>query len=601
MCGIAGIIYNDNVNIDKKDIQLMTDAISHRGPDGEGQWLSECKKIGLGHRRLSIIDLSESANQPLHYLDRYVIVFNGEIYNYVELKQSLLNDGFIFHTKSDTEVLVALYHKYKEGCLTHLDGMFAFSIWDKQKDVLFCARDRFGEKPFFFSQDESTFHFASEMKALWAVGIKKKPSQEKIFQLLAYNQMTDKEKSENTFFDGIKQLKPSHFLTVKNGIASSQVRYWDIDPTKKNTKITYNEAIIEFKRLFELSVNRRLRSDVPVGSSLSGGLDSSSIVSTIQKLKLDTHQQKTFSARFNGFKKDEGEFIDLVTKKTKAEAYSVFIEEPMLSEVSDTVSYHQEEPVGSSSVMAQYHVMKLAKENHVTVMLDGQGADEYLAGYTPFFKYYYRNLYRTNRKEFNFKIEKHKEFYGVPFKFERFDFVHYLYPELRNKIRKFRNALFKPEYLRQFTPQFLNMHRSYKYLSSPTKDLEEGLYRSTFNAGLSTLLRYADRNSMAHSREVRLPFLFHELVEFVFSLPDDFKIRDCWTKSVLRDSMSTILPKEVCWRKEKVGFEPPNYRAVNKDLLMKSLEVLEKKGIIDRDKIIPDKHWDYVQVANLYD
>ena len=403
MCGIAGIIHLNNQKIDCSLVKRMTDAIAHRGPDGEGLWKNEKQTLCLGHRRLSIIDLSNEANQPFHYKERYTIVFNGEIYNYVELKEELIKKGYALKTNSDTEVLIALYDLKKEKALTDLDGMFAFAIWDKQEEILFCARDRFGEKPFYYTKQNDVFHFASEIKAFWTAGVKRKPNNERIFQYLAYDLISDLVKPESTFFENIYQLKPGHYFTIKEGTVSQQKYYWNIDVKKRNTEISFEEATKEFNRLFNLSIKRRMRADVPVGSSLSGGLDSSSIVYTIQKLKEKEQKQATFSARFKGFSKDEGEYIDLITKELETDSKNVFVTEVSQQEVFEKVCFHQDEPFAGASILAQYQVMRLAKENDVTVLLDGQGADEYLAGYARFFQNYLFSLRKKNKKHLPFR------------------------------------------------------------------------------------------------------------------------------------------------------------------------------------------------------
>ena len=598
MCGIAGVLSLNNGHVDSRIVSKMTDSIAHRGPDGFGIWQNTEQKICLGHRRLSIIDLSEKANQPFHYKDRYSIVFNGEIYNYIELREELTSKGYSFETESDTEVLIALYDLKKEGFLNDLDGMFSFAIWDKKKEELFCARDRFGEKPFYYTESNSCFYFASEIKALWSAGIKKTPKKERVFQYLAYDLITDFDQPKTTFFENVFQLKPAHYITIKNGKINTQTKYWDIDLSKKNTETTFDDAVIEFKRLFSISIKRRLRSDVPVGSSLSGGLDSSSIVYTIQDLKDEKQRQSTFSARFKGFSKDEGEFIDLITDELKTASNNVFVTEQSQEEVFDKVCYHQDEPFGSASILAQYQVMELAKENDVTVLLDGQGADEYLAGYTRFFQNYLFSLRKQNKALFKKTKINLDKFYQNDISFH---YSKYVLLNPTNFIRKIRNRTLKPDYIQQFNPSFYQKNKGYSYKTTFAKDLDHALYDSLLLKSIPTLLRYADRNSMANSREVRLPFLYHKLVEFVFSLPDEYKIRENWTKAILRESMKDVLPEKICCRKEKVGFEPPNSRTVDPEILKESIDLLVKHKILNREKIIESKSWDYVQTAKLYE
>ncbi|MBL1280568.1 MAG: asparagine synthase (glutamine-hydrolyzing) [Fluviicola sp.] len=598
MCGIAGVLSLNKGHVDSGIVSKMTDAIAHRGPDGFGIWKNEEQSICLGHRRLSIIDLSDKANQPFHYKDRYSIVFNGEIYNYIELRDDLISKGYSFETESDTEVLIALYDLKKEGFLNDLDGMFAFAIWDKEKEELFCARDRFGEKPFYYTESNNSFYFASEIKALWSAEIKRTPKQERVFQYLAYDLIADFDHPETTFFENVFQLKPAHYITIKNGKINTQTNYWDIDLSIKNNSISFEDATKEFKRLFKLSVKRRLRSDVAVGSSLSGGLDSSSIVYTIQQLKTESQKQATFSARFKGFEKDEGEFIDLINKELETAANNIFVTEQSQEKVFDKVCYHQDEPFGSGSILAQYQVMQLAKENDVTVLLDGQGADEYLAGYARFFQNYLFSIRKRDKTLFKKTKINLEKFYQNDVSFH---YSKYILLNPTNFIRKIRNRTLKPDYIQQFNSSFYQKNKGYSYKTTFAKDLDHALYDSLLLKSIPTLLRYADRNSMANSREVRLPFLYHKLVEFVFSLPDEYKIRENWTKAILRESMKDVLPEKICWRKEKVGFEPPNSRKVDPKVLGVSIDLLVKHKILNREKIIESKNWDYVQIAKLYE
>ena len=340
MCGIVGKLSFDK-SIQLRDLKIMTNALLHRGPDGEGHWINKTREIGFGHRRLAIIDLSEEAKQPMHFANsRYTLTFNGEIYNYIELKENLKKKGIKFKSNSDTEVLLALYDEKKEECLQDLDGMFAFAIWDEQEKTLFCARDRFGEKPFFFYKDSDKFVFGSEMKALWAYGIPRIPNREQVFNYLGYGLVTNPQKKSDTFFKDIYRLEPAHYLIIKKDGKLTKKQYWDIDLNKK-LDISLEQATEKFYELLETSIQRRLRSDVPVGSSLSGGLDSSTIVTIIDKLKGKNQIQKTFSARFANFEKDEGEYMQAVINACNVEPHFTWLEADELLSQIDKVFYHQ--------------------------------------------------------------------------------------------------------------------------------------------------------------------------------------------------------------------------------------------------------------------
>ncbi|MCZ2357276.1 MAG: asparagine synthase (glutamine-hydrolyzing) [Bacteroidia bacterium] len=599
MCGIAGVL---SLNPNKTNLfvlKQMTDSIAHRGHNGDGHWINEDGTIGFGHRRLSIIDLSKNGSQPMHYLNRYTIVLNGEIYNYIELKQELQKKGYQFKSNSDTEVLMALYDLKKEKCLDDIDGMFAFAIWDNKERLTFCARDRFGEKPFYYHQTNDAFYFASEMKALWAVGIKKQPNERRVFLYLAYNTTDDIKNPISTFYKDIFLLEPAHYLIIKDGKIISNTRYWDIDLSNKST-ISHNEAKEKFYFLFEQSIKRRLRSDVPVGSCLSGGLDSSSIVSIINKVKDSNQTQKTFSARFKDFNKDEGKRIDLVVKNNDVESYQVFLTPEMLVKEIDNVFYYQEEPYGSTSIVAQWYVMKLVKENNITVLLDGQGADEILAGYIGYFRNFFSSLILSDKNKFQRQLSEYNNLHNTKYNIENYFWLHSRFPHLRHRLRYLRNKIVKPDYISQFKSDFIHEFDSYEEPFEYPNNLNKALYISATKRGLNTLLRYADRNSMANGREVRLPFLNHELVEFVFSLSDEFKINNGWTKVILREVMKDILPQEVCWQKEKIGFEPPNCTKVGSDMANQAINALAKNGIINPKHALNRFTWDYYQTSKLY-
>lgn len=561
----------------------MTDALAHRGPDGEGHWQHEEGSVLLGHRRLSIIDLSDAGRQPMHYLNRYSIVHNGEIYNYVELKEALQQKGYSFQSKTDTEVILAAYDCWQQECVDQFDGMFAFAIWDEKEKTLFAARDRFGEKPFFYHYDGATLFFASEMKALWAGGIEKTPNLKMLFNFITIGYTDNPAKREETFYENIFRLPPASSLLyspVKNELLIEP--YWDIDLQAANKTITDQEAVDRFSALLTTSVKRRLRSDVGVGTSLSGGLDSSSIVAFIHEL-LPGNNYSCFTASF-----PEMENNDLFHAKNVAAHFGLQQHIAPCTAAGlikdwEKLCYHQEEPVGSASAFAQYKVFELAKEQHVKVLLDGQGADETLAGYHKYYKWYWQELYRKRKLKKSKEIFQAKEI-GIR---ESFDY--------RNKIAAyfpaFASIVMERQYLlralkqEDLTREFVQQQSKEAYYTPPEHfDLNGVLYFNTMTHGLEELLRYADRNSMAHGTEIRLPFLFHELVEFVFSLPSHFKIRNGWTKWLLRESVKEKLPAATVWRRDKVGFEPPQKKWMEEKILQEAMQ--EAKQLLVREKIL---------------
>lgn len=601
MCGIAGIISVNSAEISSDRLKKMTDIISYRGPDGEGHWSNSTSNVSLGHRRLSIIDLSHEADQPMHYLDRYSIVFNGEIYNYIELKKTLSQQGYIFKTSSDTEVLMALYDRHKEDCLQLLDGMFSFAIYDQIENTIFAARDRFGEKPFFYSYISGKyFLFGSEIKCLWAGGIKKEVNHRMLYNYLQFNYLENPNDLSETFYDNCLRLPHSHYLILS--VADCKITqlksYYKLDQNFVDFNITGVEVEQRFRDLFYTSVKRRLRSDVPVGSSLSGGLDSSLVVCVIDELTKGTNQiQKTFSARFPGFARDEGYFMQLVADQTNIEPIFVYPSEEGLIENFNTIFYHQEEPFGSSSIYAQFCVMQAAKQNDITVLLDGQGADEILGGYHSYFNNFFNDLrlnYPKKYKEEYSAYEKLQSENSVnPFiKKDISFFIRSRLPHLISPLRNTMSAINQkssPFFNTAFFNQYKN--KGYQYTNN-FGSLNEALNHSLMHGPIQQLLRFADRNSMANSIEVRLPFLSHELVEFVFSLPPYYKIHNGWTKWVMRNAFKDLLPSPITWRKDKIGYEPPQKRwmesPIIKEEIMSSKKRLFDTGIISKQEYEKD-------------
>lgn len=551
MCGISGVFNFHDKPVQKEELKAMTDAIVHRGPDGEGFWISKCGQMGFGHRRLSIIDLSNNGDQPMKLGERFVICFNGEIYNYIELKSQLKSEGFVFNTTSDTEVLLAMYAKYGPDCLGYLDGMFAIAIWDEEKRELFIARDRFGEKPFYFSNSEKRFIFCSEMKGLWANGVEKKVVESKVNDFIQFGNYNHQDDTNATFYENIYSVPNASFAVIKAGEKVQFRKYYQIDISKK-CNLSENQAIEKFHDLFLTSIKRRLRSDVPVGSSLSGGLDSSAVVSFIAQLKSEQQKQLVFSAKFPGFKKDESKFIDKVIHHLGGiEDFAITPNEVSLEKDLEDLVFHQEEPFRSASIFVQWSVMKLAKQNGVTVMLDGQGADEYLAGYIPYYRTYFNQEFIYNKGNYIKEYEAFKKLRGNLEEFQK-----------QKETFRMKMGRYKAKFLKAKGPISPNY-------------LKERLRQDMTSGNLIELLRYADRNAMAHSIETRLPFLSHELVDYVFTLPDSLLLREGWTKFILRKSIEPYLPEEIVWRVEKVGYEPPQ------DSWMESNWVTERIAHVD--------------------
>lgn len=581
MCGIAGIISKKTDLLSIHRLKKMTGALAHRGPDGEGHWINENNNTGFGHRRLSIIDLSPSGAQPMHYLHRYTIIHNGEIYNYLEIREILKQKGYQFNSQSDTEVIMAAYDCYKTDCLQYFDGMFAFAIWDEQEQTLFAARDRFGEKPFYYYFDGDQFVFASEMKALWAAGIEKQINEKMFFNYFTLGYTQNPANAEETFFTSINKL-PAHSFILYHLSEQHITRslYWNIDVDFVDEAITDQQAITQFRELFNQSVQRRLRSDVPIGTSLSGGLDSSCVLAGIQAMA--SRQYKTFSAVFPGFKQDESAWINKSTNHFTAQNYTVQPNADRLISDFEKICYHQEEPFQSASVTAQYYVYELASQQQIKVLLDGQGADEILAGYHKYYHWYWQQLFRENKMTLQHELSKARslgiaEPWGIKNKLAAAMPTYAGWYLRRQRARQqLRGHDLDTAFVKEYGESYYDI--------AHFDELNNILYYNTFVNGLEELLRYADRNSMAHGTEVRLPFLNHDLVKLLFSIPARFKIRDGYTKWLLRKSMEDKLPKGLAWRTDKIGFEPPQQQWMNdqrlQDYIHESKRILVKKGML---------------------
>ncbi|MBS1596623.1 MAG: asparagine synthase (glutamine-hydrolyzing) [Bacteroidetes bacterium] len=589
MCGIAGILSLNPSSISLERLQKMAAVIAHRGPDGEKFWINNNVTTGFAHRRLTIIDTSESASQPMHFLDRYTIVFNGEIYNYIELREILKNQGYHFRTQSDTEVLLAAYDCYREKCLQYFDGMFAFAIWDEKEQILFAARDRFGEKPFYYTFDEKQFLFASERKSLWAAGINKKINEPLLLNYLAFG-ITDIPIDKTiTYYQDVFSLPPANFITCsiasnrvnpENDYEFSMSNYWDIDKEAK-IKITRDEAIEKFRELFSISIKRRLRSDVPLGASLSGGLDSSSIVAEICNQVASDNKLETFSATFPGFKKDESVYIQQLAEKFNIKNTSIEPTGDDLIKNFETLCYYHEEPFSSASIYAQYKVFETAAKNNIKVLLDGQGADEILGGYQKYIHWYLQELLKSSTKNYFLEkraLKKNK----IDFSWGWRNCLAAWFPgqaAFQLEKREAKKLMHLDELADEFRNEYFDRQSIFKPLVFKLNDI---LYFNAKQSGLEELLRYADRNSMAHGREVRLPFLNHELAQFIFSLPAQYKIHDGWTKWLLRSAMQAELPSTITWRKDKIGYEPPQKEWMENKSLQEYIHEAKKKLVEER-------------------
>lgn len=551
MCGIAGIFRVDREPIPPGYIEAMVAMLRHRGPDGDGAFFAP--GLALGHTRLAIIDLTAASDQPL--IDEaagLTMIFNGEIYNYIELRDELKALGHAFRSAGDGEVILRAYEEWGPGCLGRFNGMFAIALWNERKRELFLARDRFGEKPLYMARTAKGLIFASEMKAILAVRPElRTPNRRSLYRYLSRG---DLDLDHESFFAGIDSLPAAHYLVLdSNGHGVAQ-RYWN--PAATTVPIDRAGAIEGFRELVFDAVRIRLRSDVPVGSSMSGGLDSSSIVATInaQKSSQAVHQ-KTFSARFRSPKYDEGLYMGVIARNVAADSHDIFIEPEQFAEDFARLQWHQEEPIASASPFAQWQVMKLAKSEATTVLLDGQGADEILAGYDQAHGMFWSHWARRGRfdRVGREMLAYARRYHG--FRQPALFSVYYSLPDtLRDRLaaKYYRSSgIVSPELQHDFAPSHVDSIEAF-----PDR-LRNELLRWQTTTQLPELLRYADRNSMAFGREVRLPFLDHRLVEYCFGLSPDLLLHNAVTKVILREAMRGIVPERILTRKDKMAYSPP--------------------------------------------
>ena len=593
MCGIAGILNFNDKAIRKETLREMSDSLYHRGPDDEGFYLDG--RIALGHRRLSIIDLSSAGHQPMCNENNTLwLTYNGEIYNYKELTSELKMHGHIFRSMTDSEVIIHAYEEWGENCLKKFNGMWAFALWDSRKRQLFCARDRFGIKPFYYFLDKNRFVFASEIKSILTdKTIPCIPNDGVIFDYLGYENNDYIDHTEETFFKGIKRLMPAHYMVIDINSNCRISRYWDLDTENRIENISDEEAAQKFYNLFEDSIRLRLQSEVSLGTCLSGGLDSSSIVCMVNKLSLNNDsdgkptgcRQKTFSACFEDKACDEREFIKAVIEKTNVETNFVFPDGKDLFELAPTFIKDQGEPVAGTSQWAGWLVMKLARERGITVVLNGQGADEILAGYGSYFSANFKDLFKGLKlRLLKNEIDKYSEYHGYPRQWlVRELFSHFVpFHPFRWKRRlvdgkepdSFPSWLNK-DFIKNYGHKVEQKARYKGYM-------DQSLYHFLTFERLPSLLRFEDRNSMAFSIESRLPFLDYRLVEFCFSLPSEQKVRDGAGKVVLRNALKEILPHAVHQRIKKIGFATPENRWFRTDCRKQIEEIINSKSFRER-------------------
>ncbi len=547
MCGIAGFI-DEGFGRDSGMEQLsrMLETIGHRGPDSRGLWNEG--SVFLGHNRLSIIDLSDEANQP--FTDGHLhLVYNGEIYNYIELREELKALGLEFKTSSDTEVLIKSYRQWGVACVERFAGMWAFALWDSRSGELFCSRDRFGIKPFYYIRDGARFCFASEYKPLKKTGLfSNKPNVSQIYRGLQLGWLNYKDES---YFDCIKILPAAHNMLITNGEIKIW-RYWDIDTTRKSS-LGFEEKKEEFKRLFLQSIRQHSRSDVVLASCLSGGLDSSAIVSAAARLNPE-NVFKTFTIYYDGQGDvDEREFAKAVIEDNpNVEPYFYSPRESEIEEALHEVIHYFDVPISGSAPISRHFLMRMIREHDIKVVLDGQGSDEYLAGYRHTAPRYLADaMSRLQAGKYLKTLSVIRQNEGLStgnvMDIAGRSLLHFFLNEEQISNLEYKKGTFLPK----------NRKSLVKLERKKGSRVDAFLYHLLFDTKLNSLLHTEDRNSMAYSIEARVPFLDHRLLEFGFTLSNDDRYHMGVSKYILREGLKELLPAKVYARKDKKGFVTP--------------------------------------------
>ena len=572
MCGINGFIsLNNSIDFDsyqdlKSKLTLMNDTITHRGPDAEGIYIK--KPVGFGFRRLSIIDLTSAANQPMISNDeKIVIVFNGEIYNYIELRQELLNKGYVFKTESDTEVIIVSYIEYGEKCVERFNGMWAFAIYDFRSNKFFCSRDRLGVKPFYYCTINNRLFFSSELKVLHAVCNLRTANLSKVYEYLAYGYRVN---DGETFFDNCHELLPGTNLIIENNRMHFN-KYWILKTNlyKHTDNLTVHE---EYSQLFENAVKLRYRSDVPVALLLSGGLDSSAIAKVtdnlIEKGELEQNDVHAFIASFPNFKDDETAIArEFIKTCHHIKLHEMFIDTKNLVNDFEKTIYGLDHPLGSFASIAHHNMMKACKKKGIKVVLNGQGSDEAYAGYTRYISGVHLLDQLLSRRG-NFFQEFHQlntqNQYSKPF------LIAQMFKSTLNKpCSSYLRAKYQEKIISCLNKDFIKENYShynsdYKF-SLKGNNFNKHLLNQISHQGLNTILHYEDISSMQQSIEIRSPFMDYRLMEFAFSIPNKLKFKNGISKIIQRETIGKMLPDSITKNRKKIGFSTPFIDYISND------------------------------------
>ncbi|MBS1946954.1 MAG: asparagine synthase (glutamine-hydrolyzing) [Bacteroidetes bacterium] len=580
MCGISIAINSQNARVPQEQIKAMNDKVNHRGPDDEGFYFGD--NFSFGHRRLSIIDLSKAGHQPMQRGHLW-ITYNGEIYNYIELREELKKLGCCFETATDTEVILAAYEQWGTGAFARFNGMWAFAIYDALNEEIICCRDHFGIKPFFFVQTDNWFLAGSEIKQFTAFpDFKPMLNKEVAANFLAYGLLNY---SEQTFFRGVMELQAGHYLRYNlTGHKSKVLQWYDLDSASIKVGDDFETAKKTIRELFVESVRLRMRSDVTVGSCLSGGIDSSSIVSMVHANQLANASFATVTSCYNDPQYDEQQYSDAITDQTGFRPIKVFPNLDCLWDEGhlDKMLYHQDQPFSTASHYSEFSVFKKAKEENIIVMLDGQGSDEYLCGYGEFF-----NI-RVHELLMELRFKKAWQLLCAKAKHRNVSFASQLKYFLQSayffKLAGFVKKCLGREDNIWLQKEWRTLARKGKGLFNE-KNIRALSITEIVHSSIPYQLHSEDRNSMMFSIESRLPFLDHRLVEYIIGLPSSFKINEGYSKYIFREAMAE-LPGAIRWRKDKMGFVAPDEVWVlqNKDKVRANLhDAIKHTGIFTVD------------------
>ena len=591
MCGFAALVrINKRAAVDLGRVQRMGELLAHRGPDDSGTFIDQ--HVALAARRLSILDLSPAGHQPFMSPDGTTrLVFNGEIYNFEELRRELQSLGHNFRSTGDTEVLLHAYLQWGRECVKKLNGMFAFLIYDARRGVVFGARDRFGIKPLYRCQKSGVVAFASEIKSILASGIvERRPNQRRVNELLREGSMAEIDFGEETFFEDIEQVLPGSAFEVYLDGRQLQWKYWSLSEVGD---VEVRDPVGEFAAMFDDAVRLMRGSDRRVGTSLSGGLDSTSVICTLASLRTDILEHDpgrvdAFAFMTSAF--DESRYIDATIQQTGAQLFEVSTTGREVWDALPDVLWYHDEPIHSAAAVAGYEVYRHARAADVAVMFCGQGADESIGGYDAFFADLWLTLMQRGRFADAWRdIRGYSRLHGGNAVLR---FLAASTREAKRRLKRFqayralsrhRNALRRAQVLRWF-------HLDLDMAAMPPSPevLDQVMRASVESTPLPLYLRIEDRNSMAHSIEARLPFLDHRLVSLVFRLPIEWRLRAGWNKYVLREAMRGRIPEVVRSRAEKMGFPTPVDDWFRNELYEPTQDLLASQAVRERGIIRPD-------------